>query len=204
MAKINARYSIYSVLDFSTNGTPTPAYTFDGNHRDATFTGHSPDKILDTVCTSTDLAGGYAAFSAEAELRIKRVRLNADGAYGLQCAPGKLAGKFYLGLRQGATGFKPDGVTLAAELDTVMLKFKNWGEWVDVDGVMRPWKGTADDWGDYPIGKICRLSFKYINSEFTCDDYNVNAPYVGQDLTPTLELQIEAPGIYSSLDGKIY
>lgn len=206
MAKVNGNYTICSNLDFSNNGTPTPAYQFAGNNRNASFTGHVPDKIMETVCTSTDLGGGYAAFNANAEIRIKKARLNADGACGLQCAPGKLAGRFYLGVRQGATGYKPDGVTPSAELAVVELKFKNWGEWVDIDGVLRPYEGNADDWSDYPLGGVhlCRLVFKYLNSNFTCDDYNANSAYLGQDLTPTLELQIDVPGIYSSLDGKIY
>ena len=123
MAKVNGNYTICSNLDFSNNGTPTPAYQFAGNNRNASFTGHVPDKIMETVCTSTDLGGGYAAFNANAEIRIKRARLNADGACGLQCAPGKLAGRFYLGVRQGATGYKPDGATPSAELAAVCRHF---------------------------------------------------------------------------------
>ena len=201
---VAGKYSIVCKLPFGADGTAA-AYEFTGNNRAASFTASIPIKVLATVCTSSDLNGGYAAFSKEADLVIKRARLNAEGAEGLNCSPGELAGRFYLGLLKGATGFKPDGVTLGEELDAIKLTFKNWGEWVEMNGVLRPYINKSVDWSDTaPDMRICRLAFYYQNSAFTCDDYNVNAPYVGEALTPTLELEVSCPGIFSSSDGSIY
>ena len=201
---VAGKYSIVCKLPFGVDGTAA-AYEFAGNNRDASFTASIPDKILETVCISSDLNGGFAAFGKENDLIILRARLNPEGAEGLNCSPGKLAGRFYLGLRKGLSGFGPDGVTMGAELDVIKLSFKNWGEWVDVKGVMRPYKNENVDWSDTPDwARCCRLAFYSHNSIFTCDDYNANSAYIGQPLTPTLELQIEAPGIYSSSDGSIF
>lgn len=204
MANVAGVYTIVCKLPFGADGTGT-AYTFTGNDRTASFSASFPDKILKTVCTSSDLGGGFAAFGKEKDIVITRAKLNADGAEGLNCSPGELAGRFYLGLRKGMTGFYPDGVMMGEELDVIKLSFKNWGEWTNVNGVLRPYKNKNIDWSDRPEHeRLCRLAFYYQNSIFTCDDYNANPAYVGEALSPTLELEIKVPGIYSSSDGSIY
>lgn len=201
--KIAGKYSIYCKLPFGADGTAA-AYEFTGNDRDANFTASIPDKILNTVCTSSDLGGGFAAFAYNANLVITRARLNPEGAPGLQCSPGELAGRFYLSMRKGPQGVDPDSGNLGDELDLIKLTFKYWGEWVEINGTLRPYK-TITDWSNYEDWeRICRLCFKYQNSVFTCDDFNLQEDFVGQDLGASLELEIEAPGIYSSNDGSIY
>ncbi len=201
MANVAGKYSIYCKLPFGNDGT-APAYQFTGNDRDANFTASIPDKILDTVCTSSYLDGGYAAFAYNADLIILRARLNPEGAPGLQNSPDKFAGRFLLSMRKGIAGIDPDSGNLGLELDSTKLSFKHWGEWVEINARLRPYK-TVTDWPNDWL-KLCRLCFKYQNSEFSCDDFNLQEAFVGQDLGVSLELEIDAPGIYSSNNGSIY
>ena len=201
MANVAGKYSIYCKLPFGNDGTAA-AYQFTGNDRDANFTASIPDKILDTVCASSDLGGGFAAFAYNADLIILRARLNPEGAPGLQSSPDKFAGRFLLSMRKGIAGIDPDSGNLGLELDSTKLSFKHWGEWVEINARLRPYK-TVTDWPNDWL-KLCRLCFKYQNSEFSCDDFNLQEDFVGQDLGVSLELEIDAPGIYSSSDGSIY
>lgn len=203
MANVAGKYSIYCKLPFGNDGTAA-AYQFTGNDRDANFTASIPDKILETVCTSSDLAGGFAAFAHNADLIILRARLNAEGAPGLQNSPDKFAGRFYLSIIKYITGIDPDSGNLGQELDTLKLSFKHWGEWTEINGRLKPYK-TDTNWSSLPNWqRLCRLGFKYQNCIFTCDDFNLQEDFVGQDLGVSLELEIDAPGIYSSNDGSIY
>ena len=74
MANVAGVYTIVCKLPFGADGTGT-AYTFTGNDRTASFSASIPDKILETVCTSSDLGGGFAAFGKETSELVEELYL---------------------------------------------------------------------------------------------------------------------------------
>ena len=103
-----------------------------------------------------------------------RARLVASGAQGLEPAVGQLAG--ILSLR-----FK--GATKSS--DAFKLSFTKWNEWEQqmVSAVTGECDGS--------IG----LELLASGTELTIDDYNVQEAYVGQDVEPILEIEVECDGI---------
>lgn len=164
-------------------------YEFTGNNRDATFSISSPDAPLDLSCVSSS-TNAYVAAMYDCRVKIKRVRLVSAGAPGLQRTETHRAGAFVLAIQAA------DENGIYTTLDSVVVKIDNWNEWTDTNFDLRPYKTQftftpAQETQHKPV-KFCAL---FANSGFYCDDYNVQPEYVGQTLTPWIEMEIETAGM---------
>lgn len=159
-------YRVYAVLNSS--------YTFTGSARQASF-GVEADAALECHALSFALADKVQFKGGQ--FRIVRARLSASGAIGLAPGKEKIAGnvklKFVTGGEDASGSFE--------------LSFAKWEEWVDQDLRI----GVTDS----AVGKDCELAVIKSGTTFTCDDFNIDAAYVGQTVVPMLELEIECDGV---------
>lgn len=164
-------------------------YTFTGNDRDATFAINAPDAPLNLSCASSSTSA-YVAALYDTVINVKRVRLVSAGAPGLQRTEQHAAAAFVLAARA------LDESLSYKTLDTCVIKILNWNEWADVNLKLRPFK-TQVNFSDSQITqhKPVDLFALYQNSGFYCDDYNLQAAYVGETFTPVLEIEIETGGM---------
>lgn len=190
--KIAGKYLIRAVLPAS--------YELTGNARNAEFY-FTGDSALNTVCMTKDYYGvGGAKFLFESQIKINRARIMAAGGYGLQAPQdGSPAASLIIGINQFADG---SGVSLG----TGFIRFSNWGEWEEKNLVYRPFNGTPGSWTGAAFEHSKPVCFKAIqqNSDFKCDDYNLQEDFVGQTITPVIEMEIETNGIIDDVTGKIY
>lgn len=181
MANIAGIYTISAPLNAQ--------YTLTGADRNAAFSINAPDAPLNLSCTSCGYAS-YVAAMYDTSVKIKRARLVSAGAPGLQRNEQAAAGSFVLAARA------LDENLNYQTLDSVVIKFGNWNEWQNVDFDLRPYK-TACNFSASQINqhKPVDLFALYQNSGFHCDDYNLQAAYIGETFTPVLELEIETAGM---------
>ena len=144
-------------------------------------------RIITKLSTSYTFTGDarQATFGIDADsavlrlkrsnMRIVRARLIPSGAGGLAPAVEKIAAKIQCKLVSG--NYKSPAFALL---------FTKWDEWEALNiGI------GIEDHMDSP----CDLMIIASGTEFTCDDYNVADAYVGQAVTPILELELECDGI---------
>ena len=181
MANIAGIYTISAPLNAQ--------YTLTGADRAATFSINAPDAPLNLSCTSSSTSV-YVAAMYDTVINIKRVRLVSAGAPGLQRNEQAAAANFILAARA------LDENLNYQTLDSVVIKIGNWNEWQNVDFDLRPSK-TACNFSASQINqhKPVDLFALYQNSGFHCDDYNLQAAYIGETFTPVLELEIETAGM---------
>ena len=144
------------------------SYTFTGLARDATV----------TLVNNTDLTlmqNGSTATFAPSNVTFVRTRLVASGAQGLEPAVGEIAGTLALRFKGATKNSAP-----------FTISFTKWNEWE------KPIVSTGT--GECDGGSI-GLELLASGTEVTLDDYNVQEAYVGQDVEPILELEVECSGI---------
>lgn len=164
-------------------------YTLTGADREATFAISSPDAPLNLSCSSSSTSA-YVAALYDTVINVKRVRLVSAGAPGLQRTEQHAAAGFVLAARA------LDESLVYQTLDTCVVKINNWNEWTDVNYKLRPFKKKVV-FTDSQITqhKPVDLFALYQNSGFYCDDFNLQAAYVGETFTPVLEMEIETGGM---------
>lgn len=145
------------------------SYTFTGNARQATF-GVTESGALETHVLS--YAGADIVKFKRSNVRIVRARLVPSGAVGLAPAKEKIAARIALKF-----------VVNGKDYGNFILSFSKWDEWERQD-VSTGMGEYTDDEGE--------LAVEQSGTEFTCDDFNIDAAYVGQTVVPILELEIEA------------
>ena len=186
---IKGRYDLYTPL-------ADAAYTLTGADRNATFGFTGTQDELNTRCL--DFPGninGKIAVPVENLVTIKKIKLWPRGGFGLQNSPLYMAGKFYLEL--GRTD--PDTSTFIV-YDKVAVNIPNWGEWFDVDAVLKPFN-RLDNNSDFDF---MQFSIAYDTAVFSCDDYNLQADYVGQGISPALEMIVETAGLVDASNGNYF
>lgn len=172
---------------------PNAEYEFAGNNRAATFTGGDDNAVLQMVCFNAPSLSGSFSFPKNGKITIKRARIIAEGAEGARNAPGELAGKFFLA---AVISDLPNKIQ-----DSVMLKFARWGEWVDANVAIEPYKEKqpAGVW-DY-----CHMGVFSYGNEFTVDDYDVSTAFIGQKMGVRLEMVIDCgAGLYDGDEHIVY
>ncbi len=183
MAEVQGKYFIFAHV-------PNSSYTITGNDRAGNF-GMTGDQVaLDSYCIIAPV--GRVVFGVEKRLTIKKIRLVPNGAPGLQNAPGYLAGKINLQL---VTEDGDGNITPFTNAKTIRIP--NWGEWYEINMNFGPWERTGGD----NTSEYVRFSIVPDTAVFYCDDYNIQADYVGQGVTPRLEMLIETAGIVDSSAG---
>lgn len=182
---IAGKYTLWGVI-------PNCSYTFTGNDRQASFS-VTGDRTQMQVRALNSLSLNSSVFpDFENSVKIVRAKLEPSGAPGLQAAEGKKAAGFFLELFNGDN---PDEKVL----DYAAINFKNWGEWEEVNKVLRPFKNIQmSDSIDV------KFSVQPGSAEFYCDDYNLQEDYVGQTVTPIIVMEVETAGLWDSITHTIF
>lgn len=147
------------------------SYTFTGEARNATVT-LADNTELTLVPMSKN---GSTATFVTSNVTFVRARLVASGAQGLEPAVGEIAGRLNLRFKGATKNSTP-----------FTLSFTKWNEWER--------QMVCTGTGECDGGSI-RLELLASDSMITLDDYNVQEAYVGQDVTPILEIEVECNGI---------
>lgn len=188
--KIASKYNISLEL------TPY-RYQFTGNDRNATVSSVNDLDISGALCSQQVK---YTSVSARPKydniFTIKRARILSTGAAGLRAPEGNMACLISLGL------IDEDDNTLMSRL---FLRLMEWNEWEDVNVDLRPFD-TLHTFTDEE--KLKSLSYRIgkVVTKFYIDDYNIQSAYIGQYVTPVLNLDVETAGMvnYDSIGDKYY
>ena len=174
------------------------SYTLTGANRNATFDIGNQDKVIDAFVLANDViispVKGFLNY--ENLCTIKRARLIPSGAYGARPGPVRMAARLNIAVVAGIDGKKLDN-TDGDTLTTFALYFENWDEWTEFNINVEPFK-TEVDWDEYQHDadkKPC--SFKILEHAqfFSIDDYNIQSAYIGKDIYPIIDFEIDTAGI---------
>lgn len=181
---------------------PYTQYEFAGNDRNATFApSESGSKMVNVYATNSDALNAPILLPLQGELKIKRVRLVGVGAECLKPGTGSpyLAAKIAVGC-----GIEdPENPPAALHLDVINLTVTRWGEWEETNKVLRPFRNmSALNLDSYiAAGLFVDLDV----SEFYCDDYDIGDAFVGQNVKPLLEMEVDAGGgLYDTLNKVLF
>ena len=190
MEEIQGKYLIKSIIP--------ETYTLTGNDRNAELLAAN-----DSILSISTVSKPYQSTSGdcikyENNFVIKRARIYAAGGAGMQPEyNGDYAAILWLFISQLYDG---SGKNLKA----FVLRFPKWGEWIEINNIVKPHETTPDPWtGTHADTHPCRLKLGQ-GSRFTFDDYNVQSDYIGQDVTPVLEMEVYTGGMIDMQTGKIY
>lgn len=182
MAEIRGKYVVYSFLPIT--------YTLTGKTRQGRFAfddTHDEIKLKAQNAPSEPVYG--VQLVGQNDTTIKRARIVPRGGAGLLASPGTLAGQLFL------NAYTKDADDNRVTLDSVHLDFLQWGEWENVNAVLKPYKyrGSVEDFPG-----ACSLFISGAAGKFTADDFNVQEDFVGQGVQALLELEIETAGLSDS------
>ena len=183
MADIRGKYVIYSFLPIT--------YTLTGENRQGRF---AFDDTHDEITLKAQNAPSEPVYGvsivSENDITIKRARIVPRGAAGLLASPGTLAGQLFL------NAYTKDTEENRITLDYVHLDFLQWGEWENVNAILKPYKNA--EFLPVPLPGTCDLFISRAAAKFTADDYNIQDDYVGQGVQALLEMEIETAGLSDS------
>lgn len=183
MADIRGKYVVYSFLPIT--------YTLTGENRQGRFTfddTHDEIRLKAQNAPSEPVYG--VSLVCQNDITIKRARIVPRGGSGLLASPGTLAGQLFL------YAFTLDEEQNRINLDYVHLDFLQWGEWENVNAVLKPYK-NAEQLG-ITLPETCGLYISGAAAKFTADDFNVQDDYIGQGVQALLEMEIETGGLSDS------
>lgn len=174
------------------------SYTLTGANRQATFDIGNQDKVIDTFVMANNVVispvKGFLNY--ENLCTIKRARIIPAGACGARPAPVSVAARLNIAVVAGIDGKKldnTDGDTLAV----FALYFENWDEWTEFNIDVEPFKKEIN-WDEYQHDadkKPCSLKILEHAQFFSIDDYNIQSAYIGQDVHPMIDFEINTAGI---------
>lgn len=171
------------------------SHQFANNDRNANFGISGSQAYLNLYALGEPSeASGRLFFNVENKVTIKRIKINPDGASELQKAPLHYAAEFDLQAAYEDTG------TFYA-YDEVHLRLPNWGTWYDVNITLEPYKRKDPLNQD---AEYVTLSINPATCAFYCDDYNLQAAYIGESVVPSLEFEIETAGVTAQSNGWVF
>lgn len=143
--------------------------------------------------------GGQAVtFDYNSILKIKRVKLDAAGAPGLQ-RPYNVGQCF-----AGFMGFSLVAQNAAAdELGSLFFRIPNYGEWTDVNTIVKPFETVTSIEPNSAGVKSYKLVLVRDLTHFDYDGYKMSSDYVGQEWRPVITLEFETNGVYNASFGLI-
>ena len=165
-------------------------YTLSDSSRDETAT-IAADMDIKPTLIGGSYGGQAVTFDYNSKLFIKRVKLDAAGAPGLQ--------RPYDGGQAfaGVLGFSLVGQNDDAPvLGYLFFRIPNYGEWAEVNTVVNPSEMVEMD----PDGsglKTYKLVLKRDLTLLHYDGYNMSSDYVGQEWRPVVTLEFETNGVYT-------
>lgn len=185
MAQVQGKYLCFGNVN-------NASYTLTGNARGASFgiTG-SEDKDINLKCINNPDGALKVVFPVENDVTIKRVKLDANGGYGIQHGVNHPAAALsFLAARNTLDGVKV--------YDRAIIEIPNWGDWYEMNLVLRPYRREEGDHGEY-VGL-------YVGGDavFYVDDFNVQDDFIGQGITPQFEFEIETAGLVIQTNGRIF
>ena len=163
-------YRLVAVLPLS--------YTFTGEARDASVTRASNAELTLMPISQNGTSATFKPSGktpVPSNITFVRARLVASGAQGLEPAVGEIAGKLALRFKGATKNSTP-----------FTLAFTKWNEWEQQ--MVSAVTGECD-------GGSIGLELLASGTALTLDDYNVQEAYVGQDVKPILEIEVECDGI---------
>lgn len=188
MTEIRGKYVVYSFLPIT--------YTLTGENRQGRF---AFDDTQDEITLKAQNAPGEPVYGVQLvgqnDTTIKRARIVPRGGAGLLASPGTLAGQLFL------NAYTKDADDNRVTLDSVHLDFLQWGEWENVNAVLKPYKNTGSA-EDLPRG--CSVFISGAAEKFTADDFNIQDDFVGQGVQALIELEIETAGLSDSDTHQIF
>lgn len=138
--------------------------------------------------------GGQAVtFDYNSILKIKRVKLDAAGAPGLQ-RPYNV-GQCFAGIMGFSLVAQNDDANV---LGSLFFRIPNYGEWIDVNTIVKPFKTVTSIEPNSAGKKSYKLVLVRDLTHFDYDGYNISSDYVGQEWRPVITIEFETNGVYNS------
>lgn len=188
MADIRGKYVVYSFLPIT--------YTLTGENRQGRFSFYDTQDEIRLKAQNAPSDPVYGVLLVyNNDITIKRARIVPRGGAGLLASPGTLAGQLFL------NAYTKDAEENRVTLDSVHLDFLQWGEWENVNAVLKPYKNTG---GVENLPTTCGLFISGAAEKFTADDFNVQDDFIGQGVQALLELEIETAGLSDSDTHQIF
>lgn len=179
MADIRGKYVVYSFLPIT--------YTLTGKNRHGRFAfDDTQDEITLMALNAPSIPVYGVNVIIQNDITIKRARIVPRGGAGLLASPGTLAGQLFL------NAYILDSEENRKILDYIHLDFLQWGEWENVNAVLKPYKNRAAV-EDLPT--MCALFISDAAGNFTADDFNVQDDFIGHGVQALLEMEIETSGL---------
>lgn len=169
------------------------AYTLTGEDRAGAMGLNDITELVVESINAPDVSN-RVVIPVENVVTIKRVRLVANGGPGIQGGVNHYAGQFILSM---ATD---DGLGNVTKFDECPVIIPNWGEWYDINMVLRPYKRTGGDTSAEFVGIAIEKTLGSL-AMFYVDDFNIQEDFVGQGITPILQMEIETAGLVCSSNG---
>lgn len=189
MVEIRGKYVVYSFLPIT--------YTLTGENRQGRFTF---DATHDEITLKAQNAPSEPVYGVQLisqnDITIKRARIVPRGGAGLLASPGTLAGQLFL----NACTYNTEETRIT--LDSVHLDFLQWGEWENVNAVLKPYENS--EYLPIPLPGSCSLFISDAAAKFTADDFNIQDDFIGQGVQALLEMEIETAGLSDSDTRQIF
>ena len=169
------------------------SYSLTGENRSASM---GLNDITELIVLSINAPGvsNRVYFPVEHVVTIKRVRIVANGGPGIQGGVNHFAGQFILSMA------RDDGEGNVTKFDECPVIIPNWGEWYDINMILRPYNRTGGDTSAEFVGMAIEKTLDSL-AMFYIDDYNIQDDFVGQGITPILQMEIETAGLVCSSNG---
>lgn len=172
------------------------SYTIANNDRNANFGITGSQESLNVFSLNEPAAAaGRLVFDVENLFTIKRIKINSDGAPGLQAGTQHYAGEFDLEM------VFDDGDGNIYAYDSVHIRIPNFNEWNDVNLTFTPSKRLNPN---HKTAQYVTLSVNPTGCAFYCDDFNVQSDYEGEGVNVSILMEVETAGVVCQTNGVIF
>lgn len=169
------------------------SYTLTGADRVASM-GANDLTYIGVESINAPAVSNRVVFPVENIVTIKRVRIVANAGPGIQAGVNHYAGQFILSMA------RDDGEGNVTKFDECPVIIPNWGEWYEINMTLKPFKRTGGDTSAEFVGMAVDKTVDTL-AMFYVDDYNIQEDYIGQGITPILQMEVETAGLVCSSNG---
>lgn len=169
------------------------SYTLTGADRQGSF-GLLGIKELVVDSINAPSVSNRVVIPVENVVTIKRVRIVANAGPGIQAGVNHYAGQFIMSL---VTNDGDDNLT---KFDECPVIIPNWGEWYNINMILRPFKRTGGDTSSQFVGMAIEKTLDTL-AMFYVDDYNIQEDYISRGITPILQMEVETAGLVCQSNG---
>lgn len=167
-------------------------FTLSDSSREETAT-IAADMDIKPTLIGGEYGGQAVTFDYNSILKIKRVKLDAAGAPGLQ-RPYNV-GQCFAGIMGFSLVAQNDNADV---LGSLFFRIPNYGDWTDVNTIVKPFETVTSIEPNIDGKKTYKLVLKRDLTRFEYDGYNMSSDYVGQEWRPVVTLEFETNGVYTS------